>query len=228
MARGNSSRASSENVLRSLGGGSDEIKSLAGYDRAVKEWKATDKVLKGLLKSEKAGLDKDQVAFINQERKALLNYIGNGGDPRRTLRQMDELVDKVRAISQNLGQVPTFAMRDNDPDRIEGLYGDEQITTVTAMATEGKEMKSFAIMVPAESNKTLMLGDRFEFTHDGQSYEAKIDRKPAPVNLGTGIRSIVEYTPDITVLRVDPQIFERPRAMTNREIEDLSKLVPKV
>lgn len=147
---------------------------------------------------------------------------------RRMVAESEQKLDDVRAKTQNLGPVPTFAMRDNDPDRIEGLYGDEQITTVTATATKGKEMKSFAIMMPSEPDKTLMLGDRFEFTHDGQSYVAKIDRKPVPVDLGTGIRSIVEYTPDITVLRVDPQIFERPRAMTNQEIKDLSRGLPEV
>ena len=201
---------------------------MRGYDRAVKEWKATDRVLKGLLKSEKDRLDKDQVAFINSERQALLDYIGSGGNPRSTLSAMDELVDKVRAISQNLGEVPTFAMRDNDPDRIEGRYDDEKITTVTAFEKDGKEMKSFAIMMPSEADKTLYQGDRFEFTHEGTSYSAKIDNIPAPVTLGTGIRSIVEATPDITVLRVDPQIFTRPRAMTNREIKDLSRNLPEV
>jgi hypothetical protein len=224
MARG-ASRAASEagnNFDREISQG------MRGYDRSVKEWKATDKVLKGLMKSEKGSLDKDQVDFINRERKALLDYIGTGGDPRKTLRAMDELVDKVRAISQNLGPVPTFAMRDNDPDRIEALYDDEKITTVTAFDTDGKEMKSFAIMVPSESEKTLYLGDRFEFTHEGRTYNAKIDRRPDPVNLGTGIRSIVEFTPDITVLRVDRQIFERPRAMTNREIKDISRGLPEV
>jgi hypothetical protein len=119
-------------------------------------------------------------------------------------------------------------MRDSDPDRIEYMYGDDKITTVTAFATEGKEMKSFAIIVSPESEKTLYQGDRFEFTHEGQTYNAKIDRRPDPVNLGTGIRSIVEFTPDITVLRVDRQIFERPRAMTNREIKDLSRGLPEV
>ena len=225
MARGNSSRAASEagnNFDREISQG------IRGYDRSVKEWKATDKVLKSLLKSEKDGLDKDTVAFINSERKALLDYIGTSGDPRKTLRAMDELVDKVRAISQNLGPVPTVALRDSDPDRIEYMYGDDKITTVTAFATEGKEMKSFAIIVSPESEKTLYLGDRFEFNHDGQSYTAKIDRRPDPVNLGTGIRSIVEFTPDITVLRVDRQIFERPRAMTNREIKDISRGLPEV
>ena len=202
MARGYST-ARSESVLRSLGGGSDEIAQYRAARRMDKAYIDTTKELKSLMKDKRVYITDELQSFLEAKNLELGRANAQDGsfykEVARVTREIEEKVAKTRAEFGTLGDLPMSFPR-QDSGSIRRYYEEENIH-MAYVKYPGDSAASAGQQVFFIGNQ-LRKGDTFTFK-DKNGDKGKVERvgeprlvKDAPIesslDLGTPIYILPE------------------------------------
>lgn len=157
MARGNT-RASSESVIRALGGGNDEIAQYRSSQRASEAYRKVGNALDRLTKQVDPETAKEIKAFQAGNAARLKAAVDNNNflpEVSKMIAESDQKLAEVRAKTGVLGELPVRTLRP-DIETLVGRFGEDKAWVLTGK--DGKE-----VIVVSDQLKT---GDKFTFTDD--------------------------------------------------------------